>query len=128
MSLGTLDPLIDSEELRFRLSVSQATIERWTASKIIPSYKFGSRCVRYDYTEVRSALSKFEIPAYRRLPRGPFAHRRKPSREVVRWVQAEFALTWEDPSQLLLPLQGSDDAPPQALLPIAPQRTRAEAK
>lgn len=108
MAAETLQPLINSEELRSKLGVSQATIERWTAAKIIPCYKFGSRCVRYDYTEVRRSLSKFEIPAYRRLPRGPFAHRRQPNSRAVSWFQSELALSWDHPAQLLLPLSFSD--------------------
>jgi len=96
------NPLLDGNQLGDQLGVSQSTIERWVAARIIPVYRFGYKCLRYDYAAVREALAKFEKPAYRRLPRGPFAHRRKQPIQILKWVQPELPLIWEDPTQLLL--------------------------
>jgi excisionase family DNA binding protein len=98
----TYNPLLDGNELGTRLGVSQSTIERWVAARIIPVYRFGYKCLRFDYSAVREALAKFETPAYRRLPRGPFAHRRKQAIPTQKWVQPELPLRWDDPAQLLL--------------------------
>jgi excisionase family DNA binding protein len=108
MAEPTYNPLLDGTDLAARLGVSQSTIERWVAARIIPVYRFGYKCLRFDYSAVREALAKFETPAYRRLPRGPFAHRRKPPSKVPKWVQPELPLGWDHPAQLHLFLSGLD--------------------
>jgi excisionase family DNA binding protein len=103
----TFETLISGDEVCRRLGVSQATVDRWVSGRIIPCYKFGARCVRFDYQEVREALSKFGNPARRRLPRGTYRPKRK-SRFHAEQLSLPF---WsEDPAQLLL-----------GLFPVAPQ-------
>jgi len=96
--------LVDRVELARRLGVSRATVERWSRARYIPSYTFGHRCVRYDIQEVKSALLKFQRPALRRLPRGNYQPRRKPTTTRFEAQQMELRFAPEDPSQLMLPL------------------------
>jgi len=95
------------------LGVSRKTVERWTYQRIIPSYSFSPRCLRFDPSEVRQALRKFERPALRRLPRGNY--RPKPRAPTARYEaqQMEMRFAPEDPSQLILSLF----LPPPAALP-----------
>jgi Helix-turn-helix domain len=96
--------LIPGDELARRLGVSKKTVERWTYRRIIPSYNFSPRCLRFDPGEVRQALRKFERPALRRLSRGTY--RPKPRAPVARYEaqQMEMRFAPEDSSQLILPL------------------------
>jgi hypothetical protein len=95
--------LIAGDELARRLGVSLKTVERWSGQRIIPSYRFTTRCVRFDPGEVRAALRKFEKPALRRLPRGNY--RSKPRAPVARYEaqQTELRFVPDDPSQLSFP-------------------------
>ncbi len=104
MAESGYNPLIDGNELKGLLGVSQATIERWVSARIIPSFRFGRKCVRFDYLAVRNALAKFEKPAYRRLPRGPYSVRREKSKPTEDPIQLELLLRSDDPAQLLLPM------------------------
>jgi excisionase family DNA binding protein len=97
----TFKTLLTGTQLGQSLGVSQATIDRWVSGRIIPCYKFGARCVRFDYQEVREALSKFGNPARRRLPRGTYRPKGRPK---FRAEQLNLPFQWEDPSQLLLGL------------------------
>jgi excisionase family DNA binding protein len=96
--------LVSGPELALRLGVSLKTIERWVRQRIVPNYRLGRRCVRFDTAEVREALAKFQRPALRRLPtRG--IYRPKPrvltSRHEAQQLDLRFT---EDPCQLGLPL------------------------
>jgi excisionase family DNA binding protein len=96
--------LVSGDEMARRLGVSLKTIERWVGERIIPNYRLGRRCVRFDVALVREALRKFERPALRRLPaRG--VYRLKPRAPVARYEaeQTELRFTPEDPLQLALP-------------------------
>ncbi len=104
--------LIPIEEMARRLGVSVATVERWTARRIIPCYRLGQRCLRFDYGEVRAALAKFGRPALRRLERGTYKPRRKQPRARFEAVQIELCFKRDDPAQILLPL----DAPGREIL------------
>ena len=104
MSDNVYENLVSGDELARRLGVSRKSVERWTYQRIIPSYAFGPRCLRFDPGEVRQALRKFERPALRRLPRGNY--RPKPRAPAARYEahQMELRLAPEDPTQLALPL------------------------
>lgn len=102
MLAATYEVLIDGAEVARRLGVSRKTVERWVQTKIVPSYRFGHRCVRFDFGEVRSALSRFERLAFRRLPRGRYQPRRKNRRFEAVQLELEFPRT--DLNQLLLTL------------------------
>jgi excisionase family DNA binding protein len=104
---STYEVLIPIEETARRLGVSVATLERWTARRIVPCYRLGQRCLRFDYGEVRAALTKFGRPALRRLERGPYKPRRNSTRTKFYAVQTELCFQRDDPAQILLPL----DAP-----------------
>ena len=81
---------------------SVKTVERWSRQRIIPSYTFGARCIRYDAAEVRQALRKFEKPALRRLPRGNYKPRPRAPETRYEAQQLELRVAPEDPSQLAL--------------------------
>ncbi|MFA4844935.1 MAG: helix-turn-helix domain-containing protein [Patescibacteria group bacterium] len=49
---------LSAEELAVHLSVPISTVQQWTASRRIPSYKFGHRTVRYRLQEVIQAAAQ----------------------------------------------------------------------
>lgn len=53
--------LIKKDELATALSVSPRTVEGWVKAKRVPVYKLGRRCVRFNLTEVITALKKFRF-------------------------------------------------------------------
>lgn len=99
--LGAEEILIDGDELARRLGVSRPTVDRWVSKRIIPAYRFGNRCTRFDGNEVRAALKKFERPAFRRLARGMYKPK---ASKLIRFEaeQLEFLFFQDDPAQLLL--------------------------
>ena len=111
MSSNVYENLISGEVLSRRLGVSLKTVERWSRARVIPSYRFGERCVRYDPSEVRHALRKFEHPALRRLPRGIYQPKRRPPKGRFEAQQMELPFKAEDPGQLQLGLTLDPAAP-----------------
>ena len=55
--------LLTAAELAEALKVGRRTVGAWTASRKIPAFRLGRRCVRYDLERVRAALLKFEQEA-----------------------------------------------------------------
>jgi len=55
--------LLTAPELAAALKVGRRTIGAWTASRKIPAFKLGRRCLRYDLTRVREALAQYEQEA-----------------------------------------------------------------
>jgi excisionase family DNA binding protein len=101
------ETLLDGNTLAGRLSVSRATIDRWVSRRIIPCYAMGNRCIRFDFQEVRQALTKFGRPALRRLPRGNYCRRRR-IRSRFEAVQMELTLC-DNPDQLLLSIAVAEE-------------------
>lgn len=91
------EPLIDKEELARRLSVSLSCIDQWLRTKRIPCYCFGRHCVRFDYSQVRLSLAKFEKPALLRFPRQVYRPRKK--KLIGELEQLPLPLTSLDPDQ-----------------------------
>ncbi len=102
MAATVYENLVSGDVLAIRLGVSAKTVERWTHARIIPCFRFGERCVRYDTSEVRHALRKFEHPALRRLPRGNYQPKRRPPKGRFEAQQLELPFKAEDPGQLQL--------------------------
>jgi excisionase family DNA binding protein len=115
MSATIYECLITGEELSRRLNVSLATVERWVSQRFIPSYAFGKRCVRFDASEVRTALRKFERPALRRLPRGNYRAKARPPITRHEAEQLEFKFVPEDPAQLVMDLATAPAAKPASV-------------
>jgi excisionase family DNA binding protein len=114
VQITVYENLVSGDLLALRLGVSAKTVERWTRARVIPCYRFGKRCVRYDSSEVRHALRKFEQPALRRLPRGNYQSRRRPPKVRFEAQQLELPFQAEDQDQLQLGL---------TLFPVAPGST-----
>ncbi len=53
--------LVRKADLARLLSVSPRSIEAWVASRRIPAYKLGRRCIRFSLPEVLQALDRFKI-------------------------------------------------------------------
>jgi excisionase family DNA binding protein len=98
---GLYEPLITKEELARRMSVSISCVDRWIRARRIPLYELGARCVRFDYSEVRAALAKFERAALRRFPRDTYKPRRR--LKVYRAEQLALPFGPEDPAQGCFP-------------------------
>jgi excisionase family DNA binding protein len=82
-----LEPLIDRDELARRLGVTPSCIRKWQEKRSIPFYKFGRRCVRFDYREVLTVLSKYRQTNHRRIRPRRFRSGNAPPR----MKQAEFS-------------------------------------
>ena len=93
---GLYEPLISKPELARRLDVSISCIDRWLRARRIPVYDLGSRCVRFDFAEVRASLGKFERSALKRFPRQTYRPRRRFRHQRLK--------------QLMLPIQPDDPA------------------
>ena len=104
MPATVYENLVSGDVLALRFGVSAKTVERWTGARVIPCYRFGERCIRYDSSEVRHALRKFEHSALRRLPRGNYQLRRRPPKVRFEAKQIELPFVTEDPDQLQLGL------------------------
>jgi excisionase family DNA binding protein len=111
-----LEPLVGKEELARRLGITQSCISKWRRQRRIPAYKFGRRCVRFDYPEVVRILAAYKIPAWEKFKRRRPARPRPVFNAPVHQIQAE--LRFEDPRQLLLfpevPRHQEDGAAPAA--------------
>jgi predicted DNA-binding transcriptional regulator AlpA len=101
--MSTFECLITKAELARRTQVSISCVDRWMKTRRIPVYLLGAKCVRFDYQEVRAALSKFEQPAFRRFPRQVYRCRKRLG--ARRLKQLLLPLLVEDPRQLRFPFQ-----------------------
>ncbi len=59
---GAPEPLLKMDELAARLGMCRGNVQLLTRKRLIPCFRFGRRCVRYDLAQVREALSRFAVP------------------------------------------------------------------
>jgi excisionase family DNA binding protein len=96
------EPLICKDELAQRLRVSISCVDRWIRSRRIPVYRLAPKCVRFDYSEVRRALARCEVAAFRRFPREVYKSRKRHTRQP-RTIQLALPLNQGDPDQAVFP-------------------------
>ena len=103
MAESVFQTLVSGPELASRLGVSIKTIERWVRQRLIPSYRLGRKCTRYDVTAVLAALEKFQRPALKRLPQRIYSPRKRSPKARYEAQQLELRFG-ADPNQLALGL------------------------
>jgi hypothetical protein len=59
------EQLPNKHDLARYFQVTVRTIERWTASRLLPSIKFGPRCTRYRWPEVQRAVNRLRVEEIR---------------------------------------------------------------
>jgi hypothetical protein len=103
-------PLIQRAELARLLGVTISCVQKWQRMRRIPSYRFGRRCVRYDFPEVLAVLGKYKTPAFQRFKQ----RRPKPLFPAPRREPVQGVLPLGDDRQLdLFPPEAK--SPPPAL-------------
>ena len=110
--MNAFECLITKDELARRTHVSISCVDRWMKARRIPVYLLGPKCVRFDYQEVRTALAKFEQPAFRRFPRQVYRTKKRPPQRRPRQLLLPLAL--EDPRQLRFPFESQANGSPAA--------------
>jgi len=91
-----IEALVPREEVARRLGVTVSCIQKWQRMRRIPSYRFGRRCVRFDFQEVVAILAKYKTPAFQRFKQRRPKNLVPPSRPLV---QGTLPIQ-DDPGQL----------------------------
>jgi hypothetical protein len=62
-ALAAAEQLPDKHDLARYFKVTVRTIDRWTATRLIPSIKFGPRCTRFQWGAVKRAVNRLIVEA-----------------------------------------------------------------
>jgi hypothetical protein len=60
-ALAAAEQLPDKHDLARYFKVTVRTIDRWTATRLIPSVKLGKRCTRFQWSAVKRAVGRLVV-------------------------------------------------------------------